>query len=341
MPRSRYWKQSYLPNADDPVDQATLDAILLPNGGVLGKAVINQPAGSFSSAKLRISDPRRRIENCDFKVSVTESQIANIHFLRCRFISGEWKRTKFSDCMFEHCDFEGVNFEDCYFLSGCKFKNNSASAELFKLNRTAIPPGAFLNSLYPNLDYLPDDVTKNYQLYRFLGTKVKVAKLVWSSNQDEAELDYYFEAHAELMLCVLNAKIEGCFYKESSDGNERHWYLIAWLRGIPWRFECVMVRASGFITKWGRSVLRPCIAFFIISAIFAMVWFLALRYFNQPHSVLSCIGRAINLTLAVGYGVHIDGHTLPALKALAIVNVVLGLWWYSLIVPVILKRTIR
>src|SRR5690606_24151039 len=49
---------------------------------------------------------------------------------------------------------------------------NSASAQLFPIEETAISAGAFIRGLKTNLTHLPDNVTASYQRHRFVGTSI-------------------------------------------------------------------------------------------------------------------------------------------------------------------------
>ncbi len=339
MPRGYYWEQSYVGHADNPSDEIT--PVIAFHNGAHNKRIATDPRAP--ARRLRRLSVARDItlELCDFESSVEDSVISNVRFERCRFVKTRFQHVKFSNCHFNHCHFGDILFRDCVFVESCTFSHNSASAERLRLHTTAVSPKAFISGLAPNLRDLPPDVEADYQVFRFSATKVKLAKLVWSSNEDEANLGFYFDAQAELVRAILDQRVQRDRYTSLDLPATRRSKCSFLIRSLLPRIERRAMLASGWISDWGRSVLRPMGVFLAIVLTFSNAWYWMLTAQGQPASPLSSAGRAINLTLVAGYTVHIGSASPFAEKCLAIINVLVGLWWYSLLIPVLLRRIIR
>jgi hypothetical protein len=112
----------------------------------------------------------------------------------------------------------------------------------------------------------------------------------------------------------------------------------------PARLERRIVTTSGWLTQWGRSLLRAFGFFAIVVVLFASLyaglgWAQADERPSPPFA--AHLVQALNITLVAGYTAHFDS-SAPWLQQLAsLINVALGIYWYSLIVPVLSRRVLR
>ena len=162
----------------------------------------------------------------------------------------------------------------CQFLATCKFIKITASAELFRIESTAISASSFLGALTTNLGHLPSNVSKEYQLYRLHKTREKLAKLIFDSTKDEPDIDFYFEAYKELTLAMLRAKVERNRYNFRHSEPKRSNPLKFFVSSLPARLELLAIALSGWFSDWGRSLVRP------------MLFFGASSYWRSPVSII-------------------------------------------------------
>jgi len=284
----------------------------------------------------------RRFQQCDFVLVLEDSFVCDCTFSQCRFKGSAWRNVKFSKCAFINCDFSGITLTRCRFLSDCTFRGNSASAELFRIEETAISASAFISALRTNINYLPHDITPEYQQNRFLGTKQKIAMALFSATRNEPDLEYYDQAFEQLVRCTLDYKVEQHRFDHiTKDQTSR---LRFHVRSFPARVERFVVQASAWLTSWGRSVFRPCLFLVIVVLAFAGA------YASLGHGdgcvgawavVRSSVVEAINVTLVAGYTAYFHSTASFLDRVVWVMNLVLGLFWYSLIIPVLSRRILR
>ena len=337
MARGNIWEMTYDPAWEGPTTVASLATLDSSSGLVDCK--IDGSSGTSVTVRWKVSGPKRVFQRCDFAVTVTDSLISNCEFKLCRFRGSKWDNVKFSNCQFTQCDFSEVSFQRCFFVSDCHFDRNSASAELFRITDTAISAKAFMSGLETNVDYGGD---KKYQQYRFIRTREKIAKALYSATRNESELDYYFEAYEELSRCSMKQRVET--YRYGPDNKtSRRWAAFV-LLSLPARTERTIVLFSGWLTEWGRSLLRPFLFFLFTVVCFTLIYIKTdprcLPAFKM-HTVATCAIKAINITLVAGYTAHFDSTASIARQLISEFNLTLGIFWYSLIVPVISKRVLR
>jgi len=194
---------TYDPDWDGPTATesfSALDAI----SRVTDRRIVS-PHGQIVTVRWKAGGPHRLFERCDIAESVKDSLVSNCTFSECRFRGSRWDNVKFSNCLFSRCDLSDVVFARCHFVSDCRFEHNSASAELFRIEETAISASAFVNALETNLKHASNPP---YQEHRFVGTREKLAKALFSATRNVADVDYYFEAYEQLMRCTLAQRVE-------------------------------------------------------------------------------------------------------------------------------------
>ena len=113
---------------------------------------------------------------------------------------------------------------------------------------------------------------------------------------------------------------------------------------LPARVERRIVGVSGWLTNWGRSLVRPSVFLLAVVILFAAIY-CALGHGSPARGVASAIAglvvEAINVTLLAGYTAYFDASAPLADRVAWIVNLGLGLFWYSLMIPVLARRILR
>jgi hypothetical protein len=260
----------------------------------------------------------------------------------CRFSGSHWSQVHFSNCSFKECDFSNATFEDCYFVDDCTFSTISASAQLLKIRDTALSARAFIGNLVTNVDHLPTSVTKEYQLWRHVGTKAKIAKMIFAANKDQAEIAYYFEAYEQLTRCILDQEVEKHHFTADEKPTRRMLFLA---KSLPARIERRLVLAAGWLTLWGRSLLRPLVFFAGCIIVFGLLYYCqsatAQAGASNVARARSAVIEAFNITIVAGYTAHYASTASGLRQMTWLLNIACGLFWYSLVIPVISRRILR
>lgn len=273
----------------------------------------------------------KTFSQCDLAFPLNGGTFTDCVFEGCRFAGCTWDRVKFSGCAFRFCHFSHVTFRRCDFLSTCKFEANSASAEHLSLEDTAISATAFLSAVTGNLSYLRVGVTKDYQRSRLIETKEKLAQAIYTSTKDRPEVAFYYEAHKELQFAVIDQSINKWRYNGKVQRSLFQFYCLTFLHRIEWG----LIRLSGAITSWGRGTSRILGAFFAMIIVFAIAY-----YFLNSMTCLSALRRSIDISVVAGYTAHC-GEKDTEWFGVRFLNMLLGVYWYSLMIPVLIKRALR
>jgi len=342
MPRGHYWEITYEPGIVPPREEVDLST----NDKSIGYADSTIVSGLSAPTviKRHADDPERTFHKCHFALHIADSRIANWRFYQCTFEGSRWNNVKFSGCVFEECHFSEVWFTGCQFLATCKFIKITASAELFRIRNTAISASSFLGALTTNLEHLPHNVTKEYQLYRLHRTREKLAKLIFDSTKNEPDIDFYFEAYKELTLAMLREKVERNRYKFSHSKPIRNNPVKFFLSSLPARLELLTVVLSGSFSDWGRSLTRPMLFFLGVVLMFTGVYygfFYRLGTCPFQDQLAKSSIEALNVTLVAGYTAFFASSESLLRQCVETVNLLLGLFWYSLIVPTITRKILR
>ncbi len=339
MARGKFWEMTFDPDWDGPSEREPLTE-LDGSSGLVERKVVNKEGAQSCQVKWNLNGPSRSFTDCDFELKVENSRISNCSFVRCRFDKSIWVGVKFSNCSFEKCDFSNVLFRRCIFINDCKFRDNSASAELFRIEETAISAKAFVGSLMTNLQHV-GAVKHLYQKTRFNSTRQKIAKAIYSATRNEADLDYYFEAYEQLIRTTLDQAVE----RERLDDKQRFRSKRSCvLHSLPARFERAIVLFTGWLSNWGRSILRSGWFFGFCVLIFGSLYAKCDTFpegANLTHNIVVSLIEAINITLVAGYTAHFRADGPLLLRCIWLLNMTAGLFWYSSIIPVLTRRVLR
>lgn len=341
MARGNFWEATYDPNWDGPVQEAHLAGLEASSGHVRAR-VVSASKGAATQVHWRRRDPNRLFQECDFTLEVAESSISNCTFTRCRFHGSTWREVKFSNCTFEKCDFSGMSLFHCNFIGDCIFKDNTASAQLFRIEETAISATAFLGGLTPNLSHLPRGVTGEYQAAHFVRTKQNLARAIYSATKDEPDVEFFHQAYEQLVRCTLAFNVVK--HRWDFDKHEKRSPKEHVLKQIPDQIEQGLVLTAGWLTAWGRSLTRAWCFFIVVVAVFTLAYASRQCGLFCPGIVRELprsLGEAINVTLVAGYTAYFSPDASIYQKLIWVVNLSAGLFWYSLIIPALTRRILR
>lgn len=333
MPRGHKWEATYHPHWDGPIEKLRFNSPACLTGATQKRLVSGSERPATVKWPVNYGRPRL-FHKCDFVLEVTDSQIGLCTFEDCKFAGSHWRDVKFSNCHFERCDFSNAHFLRCNFIN-CTFEYISASAEYISMDETAIDATAFIRSLCTNLRHFPSD-QKPYQIHRFFSTRAKIARAVYIATRNEPNLDYYFNAFEQLTICTLQQKVERHRYRGEK---RRSLPLFAALSFLD-RLELYLIQISGILTNWGRSITRAII-FFTCSTIVYGLGYAFTESKHCPVDIFNSFCKALNLMLVVGYTAYYQTDLSVGQRVLLMENILIGVFWYSLIFPVLTRRTLR
>jgi uncharacterized protein YjbI with pentapeptide repeats len=278
----------------------------------------------------------KRFQTCDFNhFALEDSSFADCTFVDCRFVKSDFDSVKFSRCQFETCHFLNVKFRKCQFID-CTFSNISASAEHLLFVESGISAAAFIDALVTNLAALPPDVTKDFQEYRHLSTKAKIARAIFISVRDEPELDQLFDANRCFEIALQRKKIAEAYWTTNDRQIVKRKRLY---RATVWPIRLAALRImqmAGFLTNWGRSPFRS--VWFLVAAFIA---FSSVYYFAFGKDFSAATLRALDCTFVFGYTRYAAGGQTGAIDLIMFLNTFAGFCWYALLVPALSKRLFR
>ncbi len=327
-----WWEMPFEPNWQPP--QEAVAASLQSDKDFVRQRFID---GTTDRFRTNIHRRHIRFERCDLVLKWKYSSFTNCEFIGCRFPGSFFQQVKFSACTFRLCNFSHVTFQNCKFIAGCSFSDNSASPEELAVKATSIEASEFLSGLRTNVQFIPltSDSTPEYQEHRLVEDKLELAQILYSSTREESDTDRFFDAYKQLVLCTLNWRIESHRFKPERHGHKptkkaRPTFL---LKTLPYRGERLLITLSGFLTNWGRSLVRPILFFLLLLLIFSFAYFQLTPQASvkDPKTIYEAFIRAIDVTVVAGYTAHCRDEDL-ALRSLTLVNMLLGFFgihsWY-------------
>jgi hypothetical protein len=336
----KYWEQSYLIEWESQKEGPLID--FADCGGPVRQKVWSK----LTEPVKHITVADKTFMECDIRANLDSCTFTRCNFKRCRFVTNKWARVKFSGCDFSQCHFLRLNCEDCEFVDDCTFKDLSASAEYLKLFRTELPASKFVRALNPNIRNLPASKSLLKQRKRFADTKRKIAGLVLRSVTDCGDPFNIMAAHREVVLSILLSRIKAhdTYYDDASrelKESNRCWRLLcSFWPSCEYIITCV----SGWLTDWGRSLLRSTVYIIVTVALFAAIYCANDPNVNRhncydvvAHSIL----KSLEISLLFGYTTHRQLDTSFGAASLIFLNAITGLYWYSLIIAAITKRTLQ
>lgn len=298
---------------------------------------------------------RLSFENCDFKGdfrphsdAISTITLSNCSFSGCSFHGSTWINIKFQNCTFEQCDFSFSEFKGCIFTKPCTFKEVSLSSSHTRFKDTSIQSAKLIKAATTNLRSLPDGTKPSYQKARLASTKASVAHGLMRATERAPNPDTYFAAYRCYVLSSKSAKVQADCYEistglkldqpRSAVARSRLTRLGGFFKLIAHCIELSATAISGILNGWGTSVFRP-IAF---AGLLVLTFSLAYSYILDV-PCQSAIIRSIDILLVAGYGKYTTEAKAAATLAdwLHLANLTLGVYWYSIFFPTIIRHTVR
>ena len=327
-PRGNFWEITY--REDIPAYESWPLEKLATETGKTKVEVTADPA------KRAVNLKKKRFETCDFNhFTLDDSSFNDCRFVDCRFVKSNFNHVKFSKCQFEACHFLNVRFQNCQFLE-CTFSNISASAEQVLFVESAISAGGFVDALVTNLNALPNGVTKQYQEYRLLSTKAKIARGILVSVRDEPELDQLFDANRCFEIARQRKKLKDAYWTTNDRQMVKRNLLY---RSTVWPIRLAalgIIQMAGFLTNWGLSPLRSVWLLLAAVLMFSGVYQVA---FGQHFCAATL--RALDCAFVFGYTRYAAAGQTDAINLIMFLNAFAGFCWYALFVPALSKRLFR
>jgi hypothetical protein len=346
MPRGNYWEMTYDPVRDNPSESRDLASIGGSDAG-FREAVVNLPdSAPVETGKKELKSKKRRLnlkgksfEDCDFRGGLHKASFAGCNFTGCNFTGTHWSIVKFTKCQFTRCHFFHTDFDECTFID-CSYSELSIGSPDVKFRTTSIDIEPFFSAITTNVAHLPEGVKKEYQLSRLEGTKVDVARQLYPFTAPMS--DNYFAVHRELVLALARDRIASQRYPGSPNQTGASPIRVKGLNFLFAAFPALVdlgtLRLAGTLTNWGRSLARPIIFAATMTAVFALIYSIKL-------SSRESLFRAVEVFLVAGYN---GDYNLTEqlrdqvwLRVVTILNLLIGLYWYSLIIPVVTRRFLR
>jgi hypothetical protein len=269
--------------------------------------------------------------NFEFDNTFTFSECT---FEDCHFGWSNWKNVKFQKCFFNCCAFGLTKFIGCQFID-CKYEKISVSANETVFDKCYLNPQKMIDNIETNLGYpaiLKERGTNiEYQKYRLVKTKAKIAKNLLNSLKDYGDEDMF----------ILGRKVFSKQYNYSRISEAAHIIRTGTFRRkfmygfsfLPRLIEAMITPFFGYMNRWGYGIGRISIFGLFILIVFASI------YYGQTNRFLYSLVKSIDITLIAGYSKYTFSEMTFLEKFTQLLNMVLGILWFSLFFPTILTKT--
>ena len=274
-----------------------------------------------------------------------------VDFRQCLMGTNKYFRVYFKDCTFFKCDFKDAEFEDCIFTR-CKFEE--CSAYHCRFTATEINPESFLKSIsFPLGNYKGVSKSeKEFKKREWIEIQLFIANQIFNSNLSLSNSEYADEALYELKRKQLEVHLNTLKYPENKQGAVKRSMLRA-LFSKDWNsvIKTWFSRTNLFLTDGGTSLVK-LFGFLIISCLITTILLgigsfeygeqsLTIDYTNS--SGMKLVGNnlinffhALSLFLTFGY-TSFKSSIAYQQSFLTIISI-LGLFWYALLIPVVVRK---
>lgn len=286
---------------------------------------------------------------CDFEGRFEGEEITfrKCKFTKCDFGGSFWKGAKFSECEFVSCSLTMVEFESCQFYA-CQWKYISISGTETKLSNTLISnPGDFINAAFVCQDpaiLTPKNKTPDYQFMRHENTKAKIARSIWKNCENYGDEGAYYSA----LKTAVNQSLKARIFEAKYNFLKRKSMTSNFSIMLGCLFEYGILNVSGFINKWGQSIVRPAFIGLLITLFFGACYAIS-PGIDVPESVqkdtqsmvLYGIVQGFDITFLIGYTKYANFKLPLGEQAIYALNAFFGLWWYAILVPTVINKLSR
>jgi uncharacterized protein YjbI with pentapeptide repeats len=329
-----------------PHDDLVFDrSISLAN---LPRADPQDAKSTIEAKRLSFRLERKNLDNivfreCNFhdKKGQGQAEIKRLSFRNCVFkrsIMGtcEYVKVRFIRCQFERCDFSDAEFVQCVF-DDCEFIG--CTGERVSFDRTEIDPATFLAGYnFPAENYSgAADEQKQQHEREWQESRYRIAGQLFRSNNEAFDTSFADAALRELK----DARLKHRLYKAKNSAHPRLHLLALSLEKL-----------NLFLTRGGTSISR-LLACATAAILLIPFWlnFTQIEMYGKKmqlrtedlssflHDYIFAIPASGGLFLGFGYGFFGSTSILGAWSLLAIST--LGITWYALIVPVLIRKVYR
>ena len=262
---------------------------------------------------------------CDFWGNLEGRTFTHCTFDRCYWNRGVWKDVKFQNCRFENSSFAFANFENCQF-NGCSFKNIGISGNETKFTNCIIDPESLIKAAYTNTN---EGVLKRhhkevaFQINSLEQSKAKLARQLNLNNNFYSE--FFYSGIRVAILQEIKARIA------------KRQYHIKWYLLIPLFFllgdyiEYVLWKVLGALNGWGEKTIRVLVFGLLLVLLFAFIY----RFSNISPTFGKAFIRSFDISIVAGYS------KICNVSWLELLNLVLGMIWYSIAIPTVINKLTR
>ena len=267
----------------------------------------------------------RTFTMCDFCGDLTGRTITNCTFDRCYWNRSVWTNVKFQKCKFEKSSFSFAHFNNCQF-NDCSFEDIGISGNETKFTNCIIDPQKLINAAYTNtnkkvLKHHRKEVS--FQIKALEQSKAKVARQLNLNNNFYSE--FFYSGIRVATLQEIKARIA-----------ERK-YHIKWYLLIPLLFllgdyiEYVLWKVLGALNGWGEKTIRVLVFGLFLVLLFAFIY----RFSNISPTFGKAFIRSFDISIVAGYS------KICNVSWLELLNLVLGMIWYSIAIPTVINKLTR
>lgn len=253
---------------------------------------------------------------------VQDMTFRDCSFTSCFMSACHFKNVRFDNCSFTNTDFFNSIFESCTFKN-CIFRN--CLARYTRFERTSISAKSFFSGLrFPKERYVGDEsrnLLDSHNL-KFLENRIELAQHIYRSNADLSAERYtdealYFLKKFELCSGFSNARI--------------------------WNYPALVFEGLGIlITKGGTSLPR-----LLVSGVLFLVLFThwlknsTVEYLIGGNKGLAELSFSKSLSVFLGFGFTNCKLNSFSDLVLVVFCATTGIFWYSLLIPVLFRKIYR
>ena len=274
-----------------------------------------------------------------------------IDFRQCLMGTNRYFRVYFKDCTFFKCDFRDAEFEDCIFTR-CTFEQ--CSAYHCRFTSTEINPDSFLKSIkFPQGNYKGVSKSeKEFKEREWVETQLFISNQIFNSNLSLSNSEYADKALYELKKKQLQVKLNNLKYPDYKQGASKRTIV-----GAFFSRDCYNVVRTWFtrinlmLTDGGTSLFK-LFGFLLMACSITTIILgngnfeyagdsLTIDYLDsKPMDIftkyVSNFFHALALFLTFGYTSFKSN--VASQQTLLIIISILGLFWYALLIPVVVRK---
>lgn len=342
LPRGRRTKSSWEPffDPDEKTEFPVLEWDFTHNKAPAHVTLRATELDGYAKGGNRAKFEKVRFEKCDFS-GVFDRSPGEIVFVDCAFVECDfglttWTRAKFTSCAFEKSSLTQTKWVECEFR-GCTWSEIGLSGNATDFVTCIITnPKKLVEASYIRRVAQGDRKSAMDNERRHRATKSTIARTISRMLVNVGDEAAYYEAIcAETNTSIVSRTFNSCFGFRFGSG---FWFRTRCFLSIPilW-LEFIILNASGFLNAWGRSVARPIIVGFGIVISFCGIYAID----GSTDGILLARRKSVDVTTLIGYTAHVDMGVPSQSNWITALNMILGLWWYVILVPTLVNRISR